>query len=85
MNEGNSSGFSLLTLKLGDTFNTFRFIDVENMAIDDDCLNITAKKRPVGSHEMLFAIPPITRPPFWIILKSAIGNDCFGAAATLWQ
>lgn len=62
--------------------NTLRLIEVEKMAIDADDLNMTATNLPVGSHTMLFGNPPIIRWPHLIALKSAIGNDCFDAAAT---
>lgn len=62
--------------------NKFRLIDVANTAIDADVLNITATNRPLGSHTMDFGSPPIMRPPLFIGVKSATGNDCFGAAET---
>lgn len=64
MSDGNSSwSSSPLILKLGDTLKTLRLIEVENTAIDEDPLNMTATNRPVGSHTMLFGRPPITREP----------------------
>lgn len=61
---------------------TSRLIDVENTEIDEVDLNITATNRPVGSHTMLLGWPPISRCPFRTVLKSAIGNDCFGITPT---
>lgn len=83
INDGNSSRSSPLILKLGDMLKTSRLIDVEKTAIDGVFLNITATNRPVGSQAILCGSPPITRLPFCVALKSAIGNDCFGAAATV--
>lgn len=69
-------------LKLGDMLNTSRLIDVENTEIDGVDLNKTATNLPVESQTILFGKPPISRCPLLMVLKSAIGNDCFGAAPT---
>lgn len=41
-----------------------RLIDVAKTAIDADALNITATKRPLGSHAIDFGNPPIMRFPY---------------------